>query len=102
MVRQGGDVRLGCREIICTTSACVMKVCFVGVQGKKARREMEVAHLLDKLQPSMISLSSTVGQVPFGPPCLLITGRSYFCGSSPFAPPMNVVVTHTCGCCRCS
>lgn len=32
-------------------------------QGKKARREMEVAHLLDKLQPSMISIDSTVGLV---------------------------------------
>lgn len=32
-------------------------------QAKKARREMEVAHLLDKLQPSMISMDSTVGLV---------------------------------------
>ena len=32
-------------------------------QGRKARREAEVAHLLDKLQPDMIVLDpSTIGQ----------------------------------------
>lgn len=33
-------------------------------QGRKARREAEVAHLLDKLQPDMIVLDpSSIGQV---------------------------------------
>ncbi len=43
------------------------------MQGKKARREMEVAHLLDKLQPAMISLNSTVGQVFLRPTVLPIS-----------------------------
>lgn len=59
-----------------------------GVQGKKARREMEVAHLLDKLQPSMISLSSTVGQVPFVPPCLSLAAPSSLVPSTSI-PPIN-------------
>jgi BING4CT (NUC141) domain len=33
-------------------------------QAKKARQEMEVAQLLDKLQPAMITLdAATIGQV---------------------------------------
>ena len=39
-------------------------------QGRKARREQEVANLLDKLQPDMIVLDpSTLGQVSHPPPC---------------------------------